>query len=423
MDNAPNKDVEIAPATGNPIAIRTRGNQITDLGGKMVSAAVRMKSIVDRTDGDHSKAVDKLRESAGQGHEELKLAGEMYKPTGPALTDYADVLEEVKPLLQDHYDNCVSLWQTYITKQGAYDDADNVPVVYPSGTSPSDDGSARETAEQEHADDVATAKQAAEDAYGDWRSEAVRWETDYQTWKDAFDDSADRITTATDGGIEDSFWDDLGGIFEVVLTILAVAGIVLAVLALVIGGPLIAALAAIVAIATLALTAYQFFVTGRADGWDLAFAVIGVIPFGSMGKLGKGWKGAGDFALDFLGEGGGFFTKGGRAAISANASLFTGGAGVIDNLFSGTRSSFAQFGPSGTSDVITRIFSGKNADDLMSDVGSIVPAVWGDGFAKGGGLIRDIWGLPGALSDFPSDVGNMFTDHYVDPIGYFTDHR
>jgi hypothetical protein len=60
--------------------------------------------------------------------------------------------------------------------------------------------------------------------------------------------------------------------------VLAVAGIVLAVLAIVIGGPIIGALAAIVAIATLVVQIAKIAI-GDADWMSFAFAIIGIVPF------------------------------------------------------------------------------------------------------------------------------------------------
>jgi hypothetical protein len=258
---------------GNPTDIETRGKQIVDLGDQMVGSAGVLKAVADGATGMEGLSVEKLKDVIGDVHEELKLAGERYSPTGHALTKYATSLEGVQTGLRSIVDDAEQYWQAYQGLPG-YIDGQRPVVGMPSPGSPESTALAEDDRE----------KQAA---YDKWEDEAIAFDAKYDTWETAFEDATNSIGRATDGGISDSWKDDIAGFADVALDILAVAGIVLAVLAIIIGGPIIAILGAIVALATLALTLYMK-AYGRADWGDVAWAVVGVLPIGKLGKFAEG---------------------------------------------------------------------------------------------------------------------------------------
>ena len=207
---------------------------------------------------------------------------------------------------------------------------------------------------------------AKQSAYDRWEDEARAFDSDYDTWEEAFDRAADRVGDILDGKIEDGFWDKVDGFVAGALEVLKWVGLALAVAAILIGGPVIAALAAIVAVTALVLTLYQ---KSRGDaGWkEVILATIGVIPFGSLGKLGTA-----KFADDALG---GLLTGAGRSAIRTEVStIFGSGSAAFRFTGSGVsalRNSFSQFARNHGSDgrlidSITRLFTGKTATALNS---------------------------------------------------------
>jgi hypothetical protein len=258
---------------GNPTDIETRGKQIVDLGDQMVGSAGVLKAVADGATGMEGLSVEKLKDVIGDVHEELKLAGERYSPTGHALTKYATSLEDVQTGLRSIVDDAEQYWQSYQGLPG-YIDGQRPVVGMPSPGSPESTALAEDD-------------QAKQAAYDKWEDEAKAFDAKYDTWETAFEDATNSIGRATDGGISDSWKDDIAGFADVALDILAVAGIVLAVLAIIIGGPIIAVLGAIVALATLALTLYMK-AYGRADWGDVAWAVVGVLPIGKLGKFAEG---------------------------------------------------------------------------------------------------------------------------------------
>lgn len=365
MESSP-QGREIRTLDGNAGAIISRGNEITTLGEQMISSAAMLKDIADGASGQKGLAVDKLKEVVGDCHEELSLAGERYKPTGPVLVTYGNVVSEVQPLIKTAVHNCEADWKTYQSKQNAIFDAriahypTPAPTEIAGGADPVDP-------RKEAVDD---AQGLAEAAYGDWSSEARIFDSHYDTWEAAFNKAAEEIGEATDGGIKDSKWDDLDGFVAGALEVLKWVGLALAVLGVIIGGPFIAAIAAIAAIATLILTIYSF-ARGNSSGWDLAFAIVGVIPFGSMGKLFSGNK-----AGFFHDMAGGLTSTAGRADIVGDfaamgqgfSSGFAGQTGNLAKVFHGFKGGVANWASrdgAGLSNMMTRLFMGKTADELF----------------------------------------------------------
>ncbi len=276
---------DIRYVEGDPDAVVARGIDITTLGDQMIASADLLQRVAEAQDGQHGKAVDKLRDVVGDSYELLRTAGHMYRPTGPIIRDYGIALREVQPTIRTRVDSCSSLWSTYASLPGA---------VEPRGT----DGPGQPeagSAEAELQAEQDAAKRAALEA---WEAEASAYDASFDTWESAFTSAANQIGDVLDDAVKDGFWDYVDKAVEWAQTVLAIAGIALAVLGMIIGGPIIAALAAIVAVVTLALTIYQA-IRGDKGGWDVAMAVVGVIPIGKLGML---WNkgGAATFAKTAL---------------------------------------------------------------------------------------------------------------------------
>jgi len=286
---------------GNAGDIESRGDQIVRLGGIMREGYNTLTNIV--TSGLESsmegKAVEALAEVSREVYTELDLAAGLYESVGPFVRDYGDTLGQVQSRMRSIVPAAEAAWNTYQSRLGDLVDAQNSPIVYPSGTEPSDDGSAREAAEQQHADGIGDAQVARDNAYAVWREQGVAFDEQYDTWEAAFETAVSGIRTETANGIQDDWRDDLDGFVAGAMQWLQVAGVVLAVLALVVGGPIVALLAAVVGILSLLGTIWQFS-RGDANGLDLALAIIGVIPFGALGEAFSAFRAGGNgFASGF----------------------------------------------------------------------------------------------------------------------------
>lgn len=337
----------IARVEGDPRDIQARGREIAELGQMMIDSATILQRLSDGTHGLRGLAVDALVEGVGDVHETMRLAGEMYTPTGPVVEAYGVALATDQPSIDGHVAECESLWSTYIWMPGTVEPHGVGGFLQPEEDSPE--------AQEQAAEDAAKLA-----AYQAWEDEAARFDTDYDSWESAFEAAAASVGDVLDDSIEDSFLDDLDGFVAGALQVLQWVGIGLAIASILIGGPIVALLAGIVALATLALTVYQF-TQGDADGWDLGLAIFGVIPFGSLSKV---FTKPGQAFF-----GGVFSSKGWFDAASEARGIFRAGAGAGGG-FQGIRAGWTQFVTQGeaglTTNAIARFFTGKGGVALST---------------------------------------------------------
>ncbi len=330
MDDSPNGR-RIEWIEGNAADLVTRGTEIENLGLQMQVSAGVLRQIAEGATGMKGLSVDKIREVTGDVYEQLQLAGERYSPTGVALKDYGTTLGEVQTGLQAIIEACESAWSTYQAKQGDYSD-----VMFPGHYTPPPATPEEATAAEETLKDAQKAVGAARAVFDEHGGD---FDKKYDTWETAFELAVTRIGSATDGGISDSWKDNLNGFLEVMLQVLSWVGIALAVLCIVVGGPIFAALAAIVAIVSLIATIILF-AQGRKSGWDLAWAIVGVIPFGKLTQVFKPGGAVGAMkavvAFDEFAELGGAFRAGWSAGAPSLISRFgSGGSGLWSHIGDG----------------------------------------------------------------------------------------
>ncbi|WP_448005894.1 hypothetical protein [Agromyces bauzanensis] len=282
MDASP-RGHEIRRIGGDGAAITDRGTEMESLGLQMRESATLLKAIADGAEGK-GYSIERIRENVGDLHVDLGRAGERYEPSGRVIREYGEVLVEQQPTLNRVAANCVELWTAYETARADYVDADS--ATPPVGETPE-----QQSQREQETGDLRT---ASADAYTAWQEEAAKYDVPFETWDEAYDAAVAGLRDANDRGVKDSFWDDALPAIEAILVVLAVAGIVLAVLALVIGGPLIILLGAIAGLLTLGFTIWKV-AAGRGSGWDIFTAALGVFPFGRLAKLGNLFRGSGRF--------------------------------------------------------------------------------------------------------------------------------
>ena len=343
MDRSP-KGRTITTVEGDPQTIIGRGDEIEQLGEMMSNSATILRGLAEGTDGLQGKAAAKLREGVGDVHTTLAEAGRLYTPTGPVVRRYGVALSSVQPAIAGHVRQCESLWERYQSLPGSLE---------PRGTGGSSQPEEGSPEAQAQADEDA-AKLAA---YEEWKDEAWRFDADYDTWETAFDTAAAEVGSALAGKIEDSFWDDVDGVVAGFQTFLGWAGLVVGVLALIVGGPIVALIAGIISFTVLALTIYQK-IRGDASWTQLGLAILAVVPFSKLGSI---FQGKFSFADDMFG---GLF---GKTAWSNAASqgrelgfayLFhgRGASGVLG----GIRQFFTGNNPNGIGDIFVRALTGKD---------------------------------------------------------------
>lgn len=261
----------------DPDKIWNRGTEMKTLGDAMISSATVLAAIKDGEDGSVGQSISQLRDAIGDLTDDLKEAGKSYQNVGPVLVGYADVLREggegVMKKLNDAATACQDVW----------------PRVQSSATAiPTKDGPMGGSVPDTEHPDYESAKSSAEGFQQQFDEQAGIFDTNYDKWSSAFEDAANRIDGFNDDGIEDSWLDDvhMDAIVDALITVLTVAGLVVLVLAIVIGGPFVL-IGLAIAGGLLALTLFQK-ARGEASWGDVAWAVAGILPFGKLAKVTKG---------------------------------------------------------------------------------------------------------------------------------------
>jgi hypothetical protein len=385
------------PAGGNLIDklrgdaddVTQRGQQIVDLGNDMADAWSLISRLASNGAEMEGQSIDKLRELCEKVSSDLSEASELYAAVGPHIRAYGGALATSQALIDPLVSKLQDLWEEYYQLSRDADTAEGAVPREPDEDADADEQSAYDTASA-NADGkrgLATAKK------GEWDDAAGDYDTAWDDWFDAFDLAAKNIKEGVSGKIEDSWKDDLRGALDFLANVLAVAGIVLAVLAIVIGGPIIAALAAIVAIATLVVALTRKIAFDDGSWWDVAFGVLGVIPF--LGPAARTIRGLGT-------------TSGWRAlgtSFGDDAVRLLGlRATSMDDWASGLNALRGTTFADKAADFSAALFSGKNLDDWARmgsstrDALTTVSTVWVAQFQIVG-QIKDMAGgaLPGSF--------------------------
>ncbi|GAB6856307.1 hypothetical protein [Microbacterium xylanilyticum] len=404
MDRTPTagKHYEITTIAGDAYAIERRGLEIESLGEQMIASSdiiAKMKLGAEC----RGKSLDALKDDIEDVEGDLRKAGERYKPSGTAFVNYARTLDKVQTRLNTLMPEIETAWTAYTTAAGSYDHDSKLPPPK-EGDPPADDRTTQ--------GDVDTARAA-------WEAKAVEYEHQYDSWWGAYEQARKDIKSANDNGVHDSFWDDALPFLEALGTILSYAGIVLAVLACIIGGPFIL-IGAIVGLAALAVTVWKVS-CGRGTALDIVMAAVGVFPFGKAFALAKGLRAAP--AMSTLGRG--LLSMGGDVVGAGwrNGSKLTGliGAGRFGQVFhasgalnrNGTRVMQGFFNGLESPSVLTRLLRGKEGawTQTISDAAS---GLSNKGFnnlnqflgnARNGGMMQEMLSGGNRVTDFLDGMG------------------
>ncbi|MGY0538416.1 hypothetical protein ACW14X_12935 [Nocardioides sp. YJ-D4] len=266
---------EIKTVEGSPSGIITRGKQIERLGKMMDTSADTLRDIKENSFAggqQEGKAIEKLQETIGESYKTLEEAADLYKPVGPVLVKYGEMLETYKPQIDSTARNCSDLWDAYESLPGDKDDSTT-----------EDDGGILGIGDTDK--EEAAENKAKKEAYEAWEEEAEQFDTWYGVWEEAFDEAVTGISDGLSGSIEDGFWDNWGDVIEVLTEILSWAALIVGVVALFCGGWIVA-LAVGLAIAAFLLTGIKY-LNGKASGLDLLLAGLAIFPVGKLTSLTK----------------------------------------------------------------------------------------------------------------------------------------
>lgn len=300
---------------GDPDAISRRGSDIEQLGEKMTNAADRLGLFADGTVGK-GESFEAIREQAREVHEDLRVAGRRYTPSGGALRDYARALRTAQNETDWLVDVAQDKWEAVNRASHALSRVTGSQTQYDFET---DHGVER----TDDRPDSTAEQQALDTAVEDFEYYWSRYDAPTATWEGAYDIAEGALSDANENGVKDGFWDNAMPAIEALGEILFYISIALVVVAFVITGPLavIAAVAAtVVAVLSVAVEASKF-LAGRGDVTALILSAVAVVPFGKLakfasfanaGKLGELLGGGGRFrgAAKFFGSEFGDFAKG-----------------------------------------------------------------------------------------------------------------
>ncbi|WAB82087.1 hypothetical protein OVN18_03500 [Microcella daejeonensis] len=284
MMRSPNRGYELRRLEGESYEIWERGDRLVQLGEQMDSTADTLSTIGDSSI-HRSKGTEKLAEMASETAADLAAAATRYDLTGRTLRTYAAALGMAQGWIHPRIDDIEAAELAYQAAQEARADAvsahDRLESVLPWEDKPTDQQRASTDADMSQANTALTLAQENRDEL--WE----QFETRFSTWSDAYDDAMDGIQNAMDtAGNNDGFWEFIDNALDVIAVVL----LVLTVLALVIGAPIAGLLGAIMlglAALVLALNLLKF-AFGRATLSDVAWAAVGLLPFGLGRVLSRG---------------------------------------------------------------------------------------------------------------------------------------
>jgi hypothetical protein len=215
---------------GDAAGIVARGREIEDLGEQMIGAADILREVGDGATEERGRSIERIRSEVGDAHEELRKAGERYKPTGGVMKSYgeklADVQAAMRTIVRDAADAKTALDQKPSAAASAASAAEDAPDADPSDATAVE----RNRRLQESA---ATAQTAAGNAEDELDAQYALFDSQWDLWDEAYETALRGITDATEGNVSDDWTDNLAGVVEVVLEVLAWAGVVLAIAALI----------------------------------------------------------------------------------------------------------------------------------------------------------------------------------------------
>ncbi|PCN48412.1 hypothetical protein Csp2054_06795 [Curtobacterium sp. 'Ferrero'] len=293
------------PVKGDPATIRMMSREYQRISDAASDASTRLNSVKGSgwlTDWE-GEAADVFVDAIQDTPSDLSKLVDSYALAASALSGWADVVDDTQyradGALADAKDAAGDLTaaqdrlsdaQATLTHyQSAARSLSQVADRYPAGSDVPDGVDVPTPAQLRAAtDNTSVAQGSVSSAQGDIAAAQSRIDAAKRLvadakgdWEDAERRTATKIGDAADAGLgKQSFWDKVFG-SETWETIVSVAKVVVAVggiIAMIIPGPWTLVIAAI-ALVVLADTLYKMS-QGKADGWDLAFALLDCVPAG-----------------------------------------------------------------------------------------------------------------------------------------------
>ncbi|MEV0170920.1 DUF6531 domain-containing protein [Streptomyces sp. NPDC050803] len=321
-------DLDKDPVPGDPQQVRQLAKKLHDFADD-VSDALRL---VKGMSGESTlaewagKSADVFKEDFADVPKNLKKLKTSYEMCGDALTDYWPKLERAQALAdralakgreaQSDLSSAKSRlstadsWVTRASKEA--DKYKDDPTGSKSAEKPDEAKVRAATRDVQHAEAAqGRAKSDVSDAQGALDAAKKMAEDARKMREEAARTAKSKIDEASDAGIQNrSWWEDIGDWFvdnwDTIVAVCKVVVAVVGIIAMIIGGPILAAIVIVAGLIVLADTLYKYS-KGQAGLLDVAFAALDCIPgmkgLTSLGKLAMGMKALGKGGLKAMAKG------------------------------------------------------------------------------------------------------------------------
>ncbi|WP_328342234.1 DUF6531 domain-containing protein [Streptomyces violaceus] len=322
-------DLDKDPTPGDPQRVRSLAKQLHDFADD-VSEGLRL---VKGMAGEGTllewagKSADVFKEDFGDVPKNLKKLKKSYEMCGDALSDFWPKLERAQSLAdkalrkgREARDSLSSAQSrltsadSWVTRAGKEADKyKDDPTGSKSDADKPDEAKVRAaTRDVQHAKSAQSKAQSDVSDAQDALAAAKKMAEDARTMRDeAAREAKSKIDEASDAGIQNrSWWEEVGDWFtdnwDTIVAVCKVVVAVVGIVAMIIGGPILAAIVVVAGLIVLGDTLYKYS-KGQAGLLDVAFAAMDCIPgmkgLTTLGRLAKGMKALGKGGLKAMAKG------------------------------------------------------------------------------------------------------------------------
>ncbi|WP_345964766.1 DUF6531 domain-containing protein [Streptomyces coelicoflavus] len=322
-------DLDKDPTPGDPQRVRTLAKTLHDFADDVSEALRLVKGMAGESTLAEwaGKSATVFKDEFSGVPKNLKKLEKSYGMCGDALADFWPKLERAQALAdkalikaREARDDLTSAqsklssadsWVTRASKEA--DKYKDDPTGSKSDADKPDEAKVRAaTRDVQHAKTAQTNAQSSVDSAQGALDAAKKMAADARKMRDdAAREAKNKIDEASDAGIQNrSWWEDVGDWFsdnwDSIVAVCKVVVAVVGVIAMIIGGPILAAIVIVAALVVLADTLNKYS-KGQASLWDVGFAALDCIPgvkgLTTLGKLAAGMKALGKGGLKAMAKG------------------------------------------------------------------------------------------------------------------------
>ncbi|MEU6226940.1 DUF6531 domain-containing protein [Streptomyces sp. NPDC047042] len=321
-------DLDKDPTPGDPDRVRQLALTLHDFADDVADALRLIKGMASENETLEwaGKTAEVFQDEFSDVPKNLKKLKRSYDLCGDALVDYWPKLERAQALADKALAkgreaqadlasaksrlSSADSWVTRAAKES--DKYKDDPTGSKSAEKPDEAKVRAATRDAQHAKSAQSSAQSDVNGAQSALDAAKKMAEDARRMReDAAGEAKRRIDQASDAGIQNrSWWEEVGDWFvdnwDTIVAVCKIVVAVVGVVAMIIGGPILAAIVVVAALVVLADTLYKYS-KGQASLWDVGFAALDCIPGGkgltTVGRLAKGMKSLGKGGLKAMAKG------------------------------------------------------------------------------------------------------------------------